>query len=260
MVRQRTTKTKWGLSLSAISVACVICLSSAQTAVAEDGASFAVSPRLYYTWIDTSDYSETASVPMGGLSLTFAPRGSNWDFTLNALVGNGDSAMTALAEKPFEYGQSGTYDVDRKDYELVIRYRLENSPVYIGFGVRSVNLTEDYTGDIDGLLETDETDLSFAEFGVGFSSAVSEGSRHSMFANLLLGIGKFDYNGEEFGYAQYSDDGSALLFDTNFGYQYVIGKSTSLSARYRIIAVTTYGEEEEGNVVHGPEVAFTFRF
>jgi hypothetical protein len=255
-----TTINTLGLSFSAVLAACVFCLSPVQTAVAEDGTSFAVSPRLYYTWIDTSDYSETASVPMGGLSLTFAPRGSNWDFTVNALVGNGDSAMTALAEKLSEYGQSGTFEIDRKDYEFVIRYRLDNSPVYIGFGVRSVNLKEDYIGDIDGLLETDETDLSFAEFGVGFSSAVSEGSRHSMFANLLLGIGKFDYSADEFGYAQYSDDGSALLFDANVGYQYVIGKSTSISARYRVIAVNTYGEEDDGNMVHGPEVAFTFRF
>jgi len=231
----------------------------APIASAQDGGmNFAISPRLYYTFIDTSDYSEVASVVMGGLSLTAGPGGGNWDLTLNGLVGDGDADWTELAEST--WFQTGQFEIDRTDYELIWRRRLTDSPVYLGLGARVVDVEELYIGDISGLIETDTTELTFGEFIVGFSTQVSEGSRHSLFGSFLFGIGTFDYLAVEVFEPDITDDGSALLFDVNLGYQYVINQTVSFSTRYRIIAVNTDGFESAQDTVQGPEIAFTFRF
>ena len=230
-------------------------IASAQDA---DGINFSISPRIYYTFIDTSDYSEVAGVFLGGLSLTAGPASSNWDLTLNALVGSGDSDWTELAQEV--WFQTGQFEIDRADYELMWRHRLTDSPVYIGFGARYVDVEELYSGDISGLIETDTTELWFGEFATGFSAQASEGSRHSMFGNLLIGVGQFDYLAVEVGELDITDDGTALLFDVNVGYQYVTNQTVSFSTRYRVIAVQTSGFETALDMVHGPELAFTFRF
>lgn len=231
----------------------------APIASAQDGGmNFAISPRLYYTFIDTSDYSEVAGVVMGGLSLTVGPGGGNWDLTLNGLVGDGDADWTGLAEST--WFQTGQFEIDRTDYELIWRRRLTDSPVYLGLGARMVDVEEMYIGDISGLIETDTTELTFGEFIVGFSTQVSEGSRHSLFGSFLFGVGTFDYVAVEVGEPDDTDDGSALLFDVNLGYQYVINQTVSFSTRYRIIAVNSDGFESSQDTVHGPELAFTFRF
>ena len=222
--------------------------------------SFAVSPRVYLTSIDTSDYSEIASVPLGGLSLTFGPKGGNWDLSINGLAGSGDSDLTFLSDGVWGLQNGGKFEIDRVDYEALYRYRLSDSPVYFGFGLRYVDVEEQYIGAVEGLLETDFTEITLGEFAVGFSRQVTEGSRHSMFANLLLGFGQFDYKAIEVGEPDILDDGSAFLVDTNVGWQYVMTEQTSISARYRVIAVVSSGELDEQDTVQGPEFAFTFRF
>jgi hypothetical protein len=227
----------------------------------EGGVNFALSPRLYYTFIDTSDYSEVAGVFLGGLSLTAGPASGNWDITINGLDGDGDSDWTELSEAVWSFlDDTGTFEIDRSDYELLWRYRLEDSPVYIGLGLRVVDVEESYIGDTFGLIELDTTELTFGEFAVGFSTQVTEGSRHGMFGNLTIGFGTFDYLAEEVFEPDIEDDGSALLLDANVGYQYVINQSVSFSTRYRVIAVQTSGYETSLDTVHGPELAFTFRF
>jgi hypothetical protein len=251
-----------GLSILSVVLALLgILISPIASAQDNDGANVAISPRAYFTFIDTSDYSEVAEVLMGGLSVTFGPAGGNWDLTLNALIGSGDSDWTALSENPFTgWGQTGQFDIDRADYEVLWRYRLKDSPIYIGLGARFVDIEEQYIGDIDGLVEVDTTEVWLGEFAIGFSAQASEGSRHSMFGNLLVGIGQFDGLAAEVSVADIEDDGSALLFDANIGYQFVINQTTSLSTRYRVIALQSSGEEDALDVVHGPELAFTFRF
>ena len=218
----------------------------------EGGVNISVSPRLYVTALDAGAFAETATGVLGGLSVTVGPAGRNWDISLNGLAGSGDSDFGALALSPISgWGQSGTYEYDRADYEILYRYRLEDSPVYVGFGYRDVEIEETYTGDISGLLETETTDLSMVEFALGFSTQASEGSKHGVFGNLLLGFGSFDYLSEEIGFADSEDDGSAILADANVGYQYLMNRKSAFSARYRVIAVQTNGEESESSLVHG---------
>jgi len=223
-----------------------------------DGASFSISPRLYYTFIGTGDYSEVTGALLSGLSLTAGPAGGNWDITLNGLDGDGDSDWTDLSERI--WGETGFYEINRTDYELLWRYRLQDSPVYIGLGARQVDTEDVYTGDITGWWETGTTEMVFGEFAVGFSAQASEGSRHSMFGNLLVGLGSFDYLVEEYGEVDSEVDGTALLFDANLGYQYVINQTVSFSARYRVIALQLSAYSDSIETVHGPELALTFRF
>ena len=238
-----------------------IMLAPVASAQDEGGVNFSISPRIYVTSLDAGAFAETATGVLGGLSLTIGPAGGNWDISLNALDGSGDSDFGFLAESPFSgWGQSGEYEFDRADYEILYRYRLEDSPVYIGIGYRDVDIEETYTGDIDGLVETETSELSMVEFALGFSTQASEGSKHGVFGNLLLGFGSFDYLSEEVGFADSEDDGSSILADANVGYQYLMSRKTSFSARYRVIAVQSNGEESESSLVHGPEIAFTFRF
>ena len=246
--------------LISLTILAVLGLSLSPQASAQDndGASFAISPRLYYTFIDTSDFSQVADVLMGGLSLTFGPAGGNWDLTINGIDGSGDSDWSGLAEAV--WGQTGHYDIDRSDYEILWRYRLTDSPVYIGLGARYIDVEEQYIGDVFGLIEVDTTETWLGEFAVGFSTQASEGSRHSMFGNLLVGFGSFDFLAVEVFELDIEEDGSSLVLDANIGYQYVINQKTSFSTRYRVIGLQSSGEEDSLVVVHGPEVAFTFRF
>ena len=230
-------------------------IASAQDA---DGINFSISPRIYYTFIDTSDYSEVAGAFLGGLSLTAGPASNDWDLTLNTLVGSGNSDWTGLSEST--WFQTGQFEIDRADYEVMWRRRLTDSSVYIGFGARFIDVEEQYVGDIGGLIEVDTTEIWLGEFAVGFAVQASEGSRHSMFGNALFGVGQFDFLAVEVFEPDIVDDGTALLFDMNIGYQYVINQTSSFSTRYRVIAVQTSGIEEELDMVHGPELAFTFRF
>ena len=227
----------------------------------DGGFNFSISPRAYLTAVDASEWSETTTAFMGGLSLTFGPVGGNWDLTVNGLSGSGDSDFTFLSENPIlGWGQSGTYEFDRVDYEIVYRYRLEDSPVFIGFGARYIEVEEIFDGDIDGVVETETTDTTMGEFMVGFSTQASEGSKHGVFGNLLLGIGSFDYLSVGPSFADVTDDGTAIMIDTNIGYQYLMNRSSSFSARYRAIVVQVNAENSETTTVHGPEIAMTFRF
>lgn len=230
------------------------------TSAAAEGMSFAISPRAYLTSIATSDYSEITRVPLAGLSVTFGPKGGDWDLTINGLVGSGDSSLTFLSDMVWGLQNGGDFEIDRVDYEALYRYRLQDSPVYIGFGLRYVDVEEKYIGAVEGLLETDFTEITIGEFAVGFSRQVKEGSRHSMFANLLLGFGQFDYKAIEVGEPDILDDGTAFLVDANVGWQYVMSEQTSFSARYRVIAVESSGDIDSQDTVQGPELAFTFRF
>ncbi len=233
-------------------------LSISATATAGDSVNLSISPRAYFTSIDSSDFSEVGFVPLGGLSVTVGPAIGNWDVTLNVLVGSGDSDFTELAE--FDFGQTGQWEIERLDYEALWRYRFKDSPAYIGFGARFVDIEEELIGDVTGRVEFETTELLMAEIALGLSGQVSEGSRHSLFGNLLLGLGTFESNLMELGEPDDLDDGSAFLADANIGYQYVINESSSFSARYRVIAAQTFGFEDLLTVVHGPEIALTFRF
>ncbi len=247
-------------SIPIILVSLVSLILPISSSVAADGMSFAISPRAYLTSIDTGDYSEIATVPLGGLSFTFGPKGGNWDLTFNGLVGSGDSDLTLLSDNTWGLINSGKFEIDRADYEVLWRYRLKDSPVYVGVGARYVDAEERYISTDFGLLETDFSEITLGEFAVGFSTQVTEGSRHSMFGNLLIGLGTFDYKAVEVFTPDELDDGTSFIVDANIGYQYVMTEVTSFSARYRVIAVGSSGELTQQDTVQGPEVAFTFRF
>ena len=235
----------------------LLALLVAPIASAQDGVTFSISPRLYSTFMDAGDYSEVTGLIMAGMSLTAGPATGTWDLTVNALVGDGVGAWTQLSE--YVWNQTGKYKVQRTDVELVWHRRLPAVPVYLGLGARFVDLEESYIGDRNGLLETDTTKLMIGEFHVGFLTQASKDGRHTLFGNFVGGVGTLDYLAVEVGEPDTKADGLAILFDLNTGYQYVFNRH-SVSARYRIIAMNTVSDQGALNTVHGPEIAYTFRF
>jgi hypothetical protein len=254
--------------LSAILV--VLGILVAPTASAQDGVTFSISPRLYSTYMDTGDYSEVTGLLMPGLSMTAGPASGKWDVTVNALFGDGLGEWTQLSE--IVWGQTGEYQIKRTDIEVFWHGRPAQNPVYLGAGVRWVGLEESYIGDRNGWLETDTTHLIFGEFNVGFFTQVSPESRHSLFGNFVAGAGRFDYRAVEMGQRDITDSGPALMFEINTGYQFAFNRNSDpnvdgnskrnsiVSVRYRIIAVNTAGAQAAQHTVHGPEIAYTFRF
>jgi hypothetical protein len=246
------------LAVLGMLVAPLIASAQDATTPAQDGAAFSISPRLYSTFMDTGDYSEVTGIVMGGVSITAGPARGIWDLTVNALVGNGVGEWTALSE--IVWRQTGHYEVQRTDVELVWHRRLPAGPVYLGLGGRFVNLEESYIGDRYGLLETDTTKLMFGEFHVGFLTPASKDGRHTLFGNFVGGVGTLDYRAVEAGEPDINAGGVAVLFDLNTGYQFGVNRHSSLSGRYRIIAVNTVSDQAAQHTFHGPEIAYTFKF
>ena len=218
-----------------------------------------ISPRFYLTWIESSDFAEPALTPMAGLSISIAPI-ANWDFTINGLYGEGTSDFTNLAKSASGFGADGELEVMRADIEALARYRVPNSPAYVVAGFRYIDFQEEFKTNAGVVVEETESNFYFGEFGGGFATRISQSGRHSVFANGVIGLGVFDQEENELGLPRREDDGFAFLFDANIGYQYAISGSISLSTRYRIIAVQEGGNESNLAVVHGPEIAASFRF
>lgn len=247
---------------------------------------FSISPRFYQTWIEADEFAEPIVMPIGGLTVSVAPF-PNWDFSLNALYGVGESDFREIAIDPnVGFDGDGTVEAERLDLEFLIRHRYPDSSAYVVAGVRYILFTEEFTVDSPGLsgagagcgatpcfnagkVEEAETEFILGELGAGFAARISKSGRHSAFANVVLGLGSFETTEELFNgtaacgvscTGKTTDDGLAFLADANVGYQYAFTRSASLSVRWRVIAVHNGGEESNLSVVHGPEIAGTFRF
>ena len=235
-----------------------------------------VSPRFYSTWIESSEFTEPIFVPIGGLSVSVAPAGlPGWDFTLNGLYGEGEADFRSASLDPsFGFGGDGEVEAARGDIEFLVRYSGPNSGAYLVAGARYINFQEEFFLDADsafffaGKVEETESQIYVAEIGAGFAAPISKSGRHAAFGNLIFGFG--GVNLEEtplncnFACVRTENDGFVFLVDTNVGYQYTIENWVSLSLRYRLIAAHTSGSddglESDIAVVHGVDVAATFRF
>lgn len=234
--------------------------------------SYSVSPRIYTTWIEADEFSEPIFVPMVGLSVSVAPAPlPRWDFTLNGLYGEGDSDFrSASLDTSFGFGGDGHVDVTRGDIEFLMRYRFPDSGAYVVGAARYIHFKEEFFLDATspfffaGKVDESIIDIYLGEFGGGVATGISKNGRHALFGNVVIGLGKFESEEKpsncNFACIDTKDDGFAYLVDTNFGYQYAMKSWLSLSLRYRLIAVQTSGEERDLALVHGPEVAATFRF
>lgn len=250
-----------------LAVLCVVPVDAQQPPV------FSVSPRFYLTWVESSEFYEPVTLPIGGLTLSVAPF-VNWDFVINGLYGEGDSKFREAAKNSeFGFGGNGHVDVTRTDIELLARYRIPDSPVFLMIGGRYVRFEEEFFLNATtptffaGKVEETTTQIYVGEVGVGFTAPISKDGRHSAFGNVLFGFGAFDNEVRpkncrfDCSDERTNDDGFAYLVDTNVGYQYSIADWMSVGARYRIIAVQRNGHPDSDlSVVHGPEFALTFRF
>jgi len=208
--------------------------------MAKDKIDYSISPRFYLSALSIGGVKggvDLSVMPMAGLSFTVYPL-EHYDFTFNFLYGG------ASNDTPSE--------MERVDIELLIRRTFTDSPFYFSFGYRYVNFKYE-----SGIYKEDNN-AHLIEFGPGFSTSISDNNKHSLFANLVLGIGAFDIVAEN---PTFNDDGFSYGIDGNIGYQYLISRAMSISTRYRIIALHSFGSELQSNVLaHGPDIAFTYRF
>lgn len=219
------------------------------TASAQEAPRFSVSPRLYMTWISGGD-EEPMQMPLYGISAsaTLAPQ---WDLTFTTLYGTGSNTSVDGLDKN---------ENERLDFELLGRYRIPESPIYLVGGYRNINVEgEHFTSGV--LQGTSEINIHLGELGMGFATRVSKSGRHAMFGNMVAGYGTQQSEQTGFGGGTQTSSDPTLMLDSNLGYQYAIERWLSLSARYRMIVVST---EDNGvtrqNFVFGPEIAATFRF
>lgn len=229
-------------------VAAFLCTFHAQNAFAQEGPRFSVSPRLYLTWISGGD--EPLVMPLFGVSASTSVS-SRWDATFTTLYGEANNQSV-----------DGTANENKRfDFELLARYRIPQSPVYLVGGYRNINIRSKHYDTSGSYLGSAKINLYLGELGAGFATRISKSGRHAMFGNMTLGYGIQKEAQSGFSGPDQSSSRGSFLIDTNLGYQYAIERWLAVSARYRMIAVTsTYDGDTHQNFVFGPEVAVTFRF
>lgn len=264
-----------------VAVVCTLLPCSMIGAQTEDDPSrFSVTPRIWLGQFDgvegEGERIEAFTIPLAGLTLGYSPRSlPNTQFLLTLLTGDGDG--------DFSYFQSpgGRAEVDRDDFEFLVRYTIPDRLFSIFFGVRFISFDQKVTIDTSLLgppfwapryQAITESDVWVVEVGVGGVTDISEDSRHRLFAYLTFGAAfiDFEFDGFEGGaagadpFARFIEEGSSTepAFDINFGYQWNVNDYFSFSARYRGFVI--FDENDEGqasfNTIIGPDIAFTFRF
>jgi len=147
---------------------------------------------------------------------------------------------------------------DRSDLELLIRSRV-NENFFFYYGLR---LIEAEVG-IDILTDPPQRQLvqqdwTLVEVGLGTSVPVSENGRHSLFANVIGGYGRFEDTLSNSGMVTSSSSENGHTIDLNFGYQYTINQTASFSLRYRDWASYIDGDPAIDSA--GIDLGITFNF
>lgn len=142
--------------------------------------------------------------------------------TINVLIATGFPATLFKTETKTE----------RTDLELLVRSRFSEN-LFLYYGLRSIDAEVDIEiGTVPPQRQTEISEWLLAEFGTGISVPVSENGRHSMFANALGGIGRYEVELRQ-SEVSTSNSETGHTLDLNFGYQYTINQTASLSLRYR---------------------------
>lgn len=244
-------------------------------------------------FVSTVAAPKALNYPMYGLSMTVSPHnfsvlGRPTDFVLTALGGFGQTdvfrSTTAGAGACLAFTAAGTcvsglaFDnrdqANRIDVEALARTSLTQSALFV-YGLRYIRQYDSFTnfdesvglpsafllknGQVSNVLNTG-FDTGLAEAGVQFSVPISASGDHRLVAGLTFGLGATWANCT--GCTQ-STFGTGLL-DTSIGYQYSFNPAMSFLVRYRFEALAYMAGgsllDQNLQVVHGPEVGFSYTF
>jgi len=231
---------------------------------------FAVTPRLQYSFMNFNasgpqNRLESATIPFYGGTVEVVPPGlRNWSFLLTVMDGSdygGDFTQISSGQR------IGTYEIHRRDIEALIRYRFDNSGLSLFGGFRYIRQRVRTTLDAPGFVFfntgtprfDNKTSFYLAEIGAGYAHPLSADGAHSLFGNLVVGLGKSrattnSINDQPFNLF-------VVTFDANAGYNWQFANCCALQARYRAFVFPAGNRTfKDLAVQHGPEIGLTFRF
>jgi hypothetical protein len=231
---------------------------------------FAITPRFQYSFLNFNasgqqNRFESATIPFYGDTVEVVPPGlRNWSFLLTVMDGSDyGGAFTQIAS-----GQRiGTYEIHRRDIEALIRYRLEGTGVSLFGGFRYISQRVRTTLDAPGFvffntgspLFDNKIDFYLAELGGGYAHPLTPSGEHSLFGNLVVGLGKSRATTNAINDVPFNL--FVVTFDANAGYNWQFASCCALQARYRAFVFPAGNRTfKDLAVQHGPELGLTVRF
>lgn len=231
---------------------------------------FAVTPRFQYSFLNFNasgqpNRFDSATIPFyGGTVEVVPPTLRNWSFLLTVMDGSDyGGGFTQISS-----GQRiGTYEIHRRDFEALLRYRLEGTGVSLFGGFRYIRQHVRTTLDAPGFiffntgtpLFDNKIDFYLAELGGGYAHPLTPSGEHSLFGNLVVGLGKSRATTNSINDVPFNL--FVVTFDANAGYNWQFANCCALQARYRAFVFPAGNRTfKDLAVQHGPEIGLTVRF
>ena len=243
---------------------------------AEPGWSVTVTPRYQHLLFKPSFEADgLETLPSYGASI--AVRSPDARFGIMATYMTGDGNGDYLVEDQDNLGQplafQYEFDASREEIQITGEYSPRNTNFTLlgGYHRFSAGNREERINAPVGEAETGIYDLSIDAFELGMrlSSALGEGSRHSVSAQFLFGVGSGRYDravSETFGGTTTTDvideTGTGYLADVALGYNFFITDNIALGARARayVYYVDIDVDDVDPIFAIAPEVNLSFRF
>jgi hypothetical protein len=241
-----------------------------------DSWSVTVTPRFQQLYFkpafETSDLEDLTSY---GLSVTL--RSPDSRFGIMGTIMTGEATGTYSINDGDAISSPGSlnyaFDASREEYQLTGEYTPTNTNFTLlgGYHRFTAGYKESRQNAAPGDAENNVVDLSIdaLELGVRLSSALGEGSRHSVSAQFVFGLGRGNYSGvfeERVGSVSsqrgFDEQGLGLLADVALGYNFFITDHIAIGARARgyVFYVDADLDEVDPIFAVAPEVNVSFRF
>ena len=258
----------------------VVLLAFPQIGWAAEGDRFSITPRVWFTNVNTNMYDNglsasghssesTGQVPLQGATFSYSPKKfPGIDILVTGLYG---TATTNFVDA----NAFGNIDWSRLDAEFLVRKNIPDTTVKLLAGFRHIKYTTDQrltNGDTYTSTGSRHKDfylsMYFGELGLSGYNNITPNGKHRMFWNTIGGLGyaKSARPNREVDDGWKKKDSFLWTTDINIGYSYTINKNFGANARYRSFITASHiaGESSHARegfiVVHGPELGVTYNF
>jgi hypothetical protein len=238
--------------------------------------SVTITPRLQQLYFKPSfETDDLEAMTSYGLSVALRSPGSGFGIMGTFMTGEADGDYSIDNSDPI--GGPSTlnyaYNATREEYQLTGEFtpRNTNFTLLAGYHRFTAGATESLQNPAPGNTENNVVNLSIDAFELGMrlSSALGEGSRHSVSAQFLFGVGSGKYEAtfqEKFGgvttTTTFDEDATGYMADVAIGYNFFITDNIAIGARARGYAfyVDADADENDPIIALAPELNFSFRF
>jgi hypothetical protein len=239
-------------------------------AAAQDGWQFLITPRVQYSFLNFNSSGQfnrfdSAEIPFYGGTIEFIPANSR---QLSFLLTVMDGSDYGLGFTRISDGvRIGTAEIHRRDFEILARYRLEGTGVSLFGGFRWIRQRVRTTLDAPNQiffgtgtpLFDNKINFYLGEVGAGYAHRLTADGAHSLFGNLVVGLGKSVATNNNINNTPFNL--FVVTFDVNAGYNWQFADCCAMQARYRAFVFQAGNKTfKDLAVQHGPELGVTFRF